>query len=179
MMQEGAFREDLRWILVAFLFSLTIAEIARQLACLVQRRKWNNWSLWKFWKWDDLCLYTYLLLIAGVITTSWLGWSISVNYDEHIQRIFSRPFVILLVDLALVISYFVLANSPKIREPNIVIASATNETVGIVIVFLGYLLWDLASYGLNDYTKHWEDIHDLLRARATLICFVLALVAWL
>jgi hypothetical protein len=150
------------------------------LASLIQLRKWNDWALWKFWNWHDLSFYTYLALTTALVTTSWLGWSRSVQAAPRVQNVFTWLFVMLLIDLALVICYFVIANNVGIRRHGDTPAtrSATKETVGIMVVFFGYLVWDIVTHGPRDYLAHWERLENLVYARATLLCFGLAGLSW-
>jgi len=53
-----------RFIFVQLLFSLTAAEIARQIADLVLRGRSP---------WDDLPAYAHLALATAIVATSWVG----------------------------------------------------------------------------------------------------------
>jgi hypothetical protein len=106
--------KELRLIFVQLLFSLTAAEIARQTADLVLRNR--NVS-------DDLPAYVHLVLATVVVATSWVGWSTStasLRGRLRVDKIFTGAFVVLLLDVSLVILYYILARgveTPVLHNP--------------------------------------------------------------
>ena len=66
---QGDFPRELRYIFVQMLFSLTAAEIARELSSLALAG-----SPFTSDKWPG---YAHLILAATVVVTSWVGWSSS------------------------------------------------------------------------------------------------------
>jgi hypothetical protein len=90
---EAGFPRERRFIFVQLLFSLTAAEIARQSAELtLQGRDF----------WEALPAYAHLFLATAVVTTSWVGWSVSeASLRLTVKNVFSWPFVILLFDQGL------------------------------------------------------------------------------
>jgi hypothetical protein len=133
---ESGFPRERRFIFVQLLFSLTAAEIARQSAELFLQDRPIK---------EAYPAYAHLILATGVVTTSWVGWSVSeASKRLRVDKVFSWPFLILLVDVSLVIFYFILARGaevPKTRQ-EAVVPSAWNETVAVMCVFLLYLCWD-------------------------------------
>src|SRR5262249_5704542 len=129
-----------RFIFVQLLFSLTAAEIARQIADFVLRGR----SVW-----DDLPAYAHLALATAIVATSWVGWSVStasLNPGLSVVRVFGWPFVVLLIDVGLVILYFILVRGveiPKEEHGSFTLTpSARHELLTVAAIFLGYLLWD-------------------------------------
>ena len=102
----------------------------------------------------------HLLLVIIVIATSWVGWyhsSATKRYMEELKRIFAStfpsllafPFMMLLIDVFLVVCYFVLSegaelptNNPANQEVQLT-ASAQPETVWILVILVTYLIWNL------------------------------------
>lgn len=160
--------EDLRWILVSTLYALVLAEVAHQSVSLVARRC----------GWRDLSTgISHLLLVAALVTTSWVGWSVSIAHDPHAEHrvsgVFSLPYVVLLIDVGLLTAYFILARAagiPKKKDEPIV-ASAKPESFWLMVVFGGYVLWDIVTHGALE-GDFWP------RAYPTIICFLLSCLAW-
>jgi hypothetical protein len=129
-----------RFIFVQLLFSLTAAEIARQIADFV---------LYDRSVWDDLPAYAHLALATAIVATSWVGWSAStasLRPGLRVVRVFGWPFVVLLIDVGLVILYFILVRGVEVPKENqgsfMLTPSARNESLTVAAIFLGYLLWD-------------------------------------
>lgn len=163
-------RDDLRWILVQMLFSLTIAEIARQAAKLqAQHRPWR----------DAVPAIVHLLLVTAVVTTSWVGWSLAVGYEPHaehrIQGVFGLPFVVLIVDVALVIVYFIMATGPEVPPSRDIVTapSVRNDSFWLMVVFLGYVVWGI----LVKWIMHGGD-EFIEQGWPSILCLVLSLVMW-
>lgn len=137
--------DGLHFGFVELLFSLAVAEIAVRFATVIDEAKvlWLNWNCWAG--------YAHLLLALFVITTSWIGWgkSFSSHRDSKLNSVFTLDFAELLIDVGLVITYFVLVH----RAETVVNASgniSTSPSIGpeaicIPTIFTLYLLWDIVS----------------------------------
>ena len=133
---DDSFPRSRRFIFVQLLFSLTAAEIARQSAeIFLQSRGF----------WEPLPIYAHLFLATAVVTTSWLGWSHSeASLKIRMRSAFSWPFLVLLVDVFLVIMYFILVRSAEIpKAEKSVEPSAEDEAWMIAAIFIGYFAWDV------------------------------------
>lgn len=169
----------LRWTFVGMLFALAIESVAVSTLSLFQQSvPWERWPP----------AILHLLLAFCVISASWVGWSRSLAPGNHepLRRIFSLPYLVLLVDLILVIVYIIIAGLVELpSEANPTpSASARPEALGLTVMFCLYMLWDL----LADVMMHWEPNRSLgrflkragLHAASSFICTALAaLVLWL
>lgn len=94
-------RPELRFGFVEMLFALTVAEIAIQLGELFT-------SDLVFW--EAPTPYAHLSLALILVAASWVGWATSraEGAKRDVKKIFSWEFVVLLIDVVLVVSYFIL-----------------------------------------------------------------------
>lgn len=126
----------LRFVFVQMLFALTVGEVARQVAVLVDAVAIR----------EAASSYAHLVFATVLVATSWVGWTRSVapGNQLRVDSVFSLPFLVLLLDVALVIFYFVIVKGVEMPsvDTHIVIPSAKNESFWTLIIFLGYLLWD-------------------------------------
>jgi hypothetical protein len=136
--------DAMRFSFVEMLFALAIGQVAVQAADLVIATKPVSAV-------SALPALTHLLLALAVISTSWVGWrhSQAPGAQEPIESIFSLRFGILLVDLLLVILYFILVKrveigqevgTPVLRPP-----TGTHEAYWLSVIFLVYLFWDVVT----------------------------------
>lgn len=136
----------LRHEFVAMMFAVAIGEVGVQTASLVQADHWVHF----------LPAYSHLFLATMVITASWVGWtrSPSPGAREDVASVVGREFVVLLLDVFLVVVYFILVKSVDIKEgqPLKLNASAQPETRWIFVIFVTYVFWDLVTKG-TDYVK--------------------------
>ena len=157
----------LRHTFVSMLFALVIAETAIQASNIVAAVS-TAWepdgvfsSILALLKRDDwlvLAPATHLLLGFILICTSWVGWSRSIDKDKSkdVDEIFSVPFVQLLIELLLVVLYFVLVRSVEIGsqsndgiQQSISSPSAAPEAFWLMAVYGGYVVWDVFADVLN------------------------------
>src|SRR4051812_41738835 len=104
----GDFPREPRYIFVQLLFSLTAAETARQFAELVLGARDHV---------EAAPAYAHLLLAGMVVVTSWVGWANSeASRQSRVTSVFGCPFLILLLDVALVFLYFLLVRSAEIPK---------------------------------------------------------------
>ena len=137
----------LRHEFVAMMFAVAIGEVGVQTASLVQAHHWQHF----------LPAYGHLFLATMVIAASWVGWtrSPSPGAKEDIESVVGREFVVLLVDVFLVVVYFILVKSVDVREgdPLELVASAHPETFWILVIFGAYIFWDVTTKGV-DYVNN-------------------------
>lgn len=138
--ETGDFPRGLRFVFVQMLFALTMGELAREAAALVELASIRAAP----------ASYSHLALAFILITASWVGWSSSKAPGNQLKvvSIFSWSFVVLMLDVVLVICYFVVVKGVEKPDGNEITASAYNETTWILIVFVGYLLWDFLTKGV-------------------------------
>src|SRR5262249_9001721 len=130
--------DDLRFLFIQMLFSLVIAEIAMQFATLISQKRPLP---------DASPILAHLLLVTIVVTTSWVVWCASVANEQHpeyhLHEVFSWPYALLLIDVGLVICYFVIAKAAGIPTANTdpITPSAERGSFWLMIFFAGYILW--------------------------------------
>jgi hypothetical protein len=177
---DSNFPRELRFIFVQLLFSLTAAEIAREAAELTLHD--GGWR-------DLLPAYVHLLLATAVVSTSWVGWSVSeVSRGLKVDSVFKWPFFVLLTDVALVILYFILVRSAEVPRGSAATSpSALTECDMIALIFVGYFVWDVLTKAVIRYEKLEAPTTFLQRffgttmwARGWMSCLsmFLGLIAW-
>lgn len=131
---------NLRFIFVQLLFSLALGQAAIKIGDLVIEG--FSFSEYHY-------IYAHLGLSIVILSASWVGYQISTATQNPLISIFSIQFIILLVDISLVIFYFIIVRGAEMSnyaengatknlEPNI-----QNETFWSMIIFMGYFLWDI------------------------------------
>jgi hypothetical protein len=163
----------LRHEFVGMMFALAIGEVGVQTAALVRTNNWVHF----------LPAYCHLFLATVVIAASWVGWTLSPapGARQDVRSIFTRDFLVLLVDVFLVVVYFILVKTVDITgEKDIQLdASARPETLWILVIFGTYCFWDVLTKVL-DYLKkghkglafkEWFKKYGV-RMIPTIICFV-------
>lgn len=93
----------LRHEFVGMMFAVAIGEVGVQTATLVQAYNWIHF----------LPAYSHLILATIVITTSWVGWTLSPSpgAGQDVRGVLQWEFIVLLVDVFLVIVYFILVKT--------------------------------------------------------------------
>jgi hypothetical protein len=169
----------LRHEFVGMMFAVTIGEVGLQVASLVKYEGSFHYFL---------PAYTHLTLATIVIAASWVGWTLSPSPGARhdVTAVFKAEFLVLLIDVALVICYFVLARSVDFQKSETgggaeFKASAAPEALWILIIFGIYLFWDFwtkivvfvfrRATGVKDDGR-WG--HYLVRFIPTLGCCALA-----
>ena len=138
----------LRFGFVEMLFALTAAEIAIQASDLV-----------KYLGFDIAVLpaYSHLLFATTLVSTSWVGWlkSKAPGNRLDVETVFSWPFVVLLLDVFLVVCYFIIVRGLDVKGSGDNVArttpSSANETLWLMVVFGGYFLWDVLTKAVIGY----------------------------
>jgi hypothetical protein len=128
---------------VGMMFAVAIGEVGVQTASLVRAGNWIHF----------LPAYSHLFLTTIVIAASWVGWTVSPapGARRDVRSIFNRDFLVLLVDVFLVVVYFILAKTVDLvgeKEPKLN-ASARPETLWILVIFGTYVFWDVLTKFLD------------------------------
>ena len=177
---ESGFPRERRFIFVQLLFSLTAAEIAREAAELtLQSGRWG----------ELLPAYFHLILATAIVTSSWVGWSVSeASLRLKVKSVFSWPFVVLLLDVALVICYFILVRGAEIPlDKAVLVPSARIECDMMALIFVGYFLWDILTKAviLDENASSFHEIRSRFLGSAmwrrgwiSLLCMISGIVVW-
>jgi hypothetical protein len=140
----------LRHEFVGMMFAVAIGEVGVQTASLVRAGNWVHF----------LPAYSHLFLTTIVIATSWVGWTLSPapGARRDVRSMFNRDFLVLLVDVFLVVVYFILAKTVDlVGEKDLQLnASARPETLWILVIFGTYIFWDVLTK-LLDYLEKRSD----------------------
>lgn len=132
--------DPLRYTFVEMLFALAVGQVAIHTADFLSVTA-SPMQL--------LPAAMHMALSLLVIGTSWIGWrqSQSPGMKQQIQSIFSRRAIGLLLDVLLVILYFILVRSVELQQKNgdtlLTPASAVPEAKWLAVVFAIYIAWDL------------------------------------
>jgi len=140
--EAGAIGEDLlRSAFVEMLFALAVSQVAIHAADLV-----NVDALWQ----DKMPAFAHLVVGLILIAASWLGWRQSASpgmKEDRVQYLFSLSFCGLLLDVLLVILYFIIVRNVEIEqkggESTLGPATAAPEALWLCVVFGVYAFWDL------------------------------------
>lgn len=147
----------LRQTFVAMLFALTAGQIALSSADLYVICKDADEFPSTFF-----APAAHLVLALLIVSTSWVGWSVGSRKTVQLTHPFSWHFIVLLIDVLLVVTYFVIVREVEINEvfqrqpalagqsigeygvtKQISNVSASGEAGLVAIMFLLYLLWDV------------------------------------
>lgn len=132
--------DPLRYAFVEMLFALAVSQVAIHLADLYGAQG----SII-----EKLPAISHLILGLVVISASWVGWrqSQSPGMKLKIESLFSLRFIALLVDVALVIVYFILVRSVELQQKNgatlLDTPSVRPESLWITVIFAMYIAWDV------------------------------------
>src|SRR5690606_1738317 len=96
---------------------------------------------------DHPYVFSQLVLGTYITASSWVGWqkaSSSVNFGETHTTVFGKGFLLLLIDLLLVVCYFIVVRSTEKPwiDPGWKV-SLEPEIVWCGIIFSCYALWDI------------------------------------
>lgn len=180
----AAAEDPLRFPFVEMLFALAVSQVAMCAADII-----GIPGLFR----EKIPGLMHLVLSLLVIATSWVGWrhSQSPGMQKQIVSVFSRPFVRLLMDVLLVIVYFVLVKSVELEQvlgnSKLTMPAATPESLCLVAIFAIYVLWDLLVdvFSANSVPpgpmvqRLWIGLRiAIVCAFASLICAVLCYVVY-
>lgn len=130
----------LRETFVEMLFALAVGQIAINAADLVELE--SSWQ-------SKLPAWAHLAVGLIVIAASWLGWKRSASWrrTKPLEHLFSLAFIGLLLDVILVVLYFIIVRRAEIFEvasvPKLGPPSAKPESWWIIWMFAVYVGWDL------------------------------------
>lgn len=161
---SGTSQNELRRTFIAMLFALVAATVAQQIAEMLFVLT-GGWDLASSPKnmWDNLLFgngllfasFSHALLALLLVSMSWVMWSKSqaAGHSTEIAQIFSKEFVLLLIEVFLVVLYFAIA---KTMEQNfseysknksisayVGVASARPEALQMMWVFMVFFVWDV------------------------------------
>jgi hypothetical protein len=176
---------ELRREFVGIMFALAVGEVGLQTAALVQAGNYIQY----------LPAYSHLFLALFVIAASWVGWSrtkvASARKDVH--ELFEWAFLVLLLDTAMVVTYFILVRTVDFSD-DCRIDPAAQVALWHVVIFALYLAWDgvtkVAMYPKPANASWWsgwrrldpeklrEQQQTMMRAWPTLVCFALSIALW-
>ena len=133
----------LRSAFVEMLFALAASQVAIHAADLVSVAA----PLW-----DKAPAFAHLGVGLLLIAASWVGWRQSVSpgmKEEKVKYLFSVPFLGLLLDVLLVILYFIIVRNVEIEQkdgsPSLAATTAVPESSWLCVVFGVYAFWDLVA----------------------------------
>lgn len=152
---------------IEMLFALAIGEVAIDVGSLVSLRIEGSVDIA-----STLPAYSHLLLATMVIAASWVGWRNSEFSGSKIKSVFSLDFLELLVDVFLVICYFLLVRLAEIPTSSSlsVVPDASREAWMIMVIMAMYVFWDLLSCRTDGNKLR-------LRVWASGVCLVMSLIA--
>ena len=179
-------KPNLRILFVQMLFALSIGQVAIRVGDLVESSPNFLDTIW-----NTPYVYTHLILCVALLSTSWVGWysSNSLDDSEKVNSIFSKEYLILLIDLSLVICYFVIIRGSEVNNitHKIDVPNVSNETFWTMIIFIIYFVWDIFTKLIKQkYIPHnelyirrktWDFSNkNLNRCWQSISCFVIALI---
>lgn len=171
---------------IELLFALVIAEIATRIGEMTFRNIWPR---------DYPFLWSQLGLALAVVTTSWVYWknSKAPGNVTHLTSIFSMEYLVLLTDVAILISYYGLvtgASIPEIASPATDLPKH-NASVWMTVIFALYYAWDVFVYALMPLrdrpSKHSDGFLERIRmywsktflsGGATVLCALSTYALW-
>lgn len=178
-------KPEVRFAFVELLFALTAAEIAVQISDVHSKAGISAIAA---------PAYVHLLLALILVAASWVGWSVSKapGATKDVKEVFSADFVVLLIDVLLVIFYFIVVKGVDQVIVNVdksltVVASASHEAVWIAVIFGGYFLWDVLTKAIIGDDKAGGItviLHRLCghafwdRGWVSTACLALSLITW-
>jgi hypothetical protein len=176
----------LRHEFVGMMFAITVGEIGLQAAGLVQAKHYVHY----------LPAYTHLFLATFVVAASWVGWSRSVipGARQDVEELFEWAFVVLLLDMSMVVTYFILVRTVDFGNEHHRIDSASAVAGWHVLIFALYLAWDVVTkflmYERPDdmgWWKGWQGVDAALKKKRTdrfrrmvptVICLLISWYLW-
>jgi hypothetical protein len=158
-MSERQTVDPLREAFVGMLFALAIAQIGVNAAAVIAASAPPVSAQPA----SQFAATAHLLVALLLIACSWVGWrqSVSPGITEELTGVFQRSFVGLLLDVILVVLYFIIVQRAEINTITGQIAveptSARPEAAGLLWVFAVYIGWDL----LTDVLSHGRIPSDI------------------
>jgi hypothetical protein len=153
--QASPLEDALRVAFVEMLFALAVSEVAIHAAELAQVTNTEG---------NRLPAIMHLALGLLIIATSWVGWrqSASPGMHERIKTVVSWQFIGLLLDVLIVVLYFVLIKQVEVKTkedtPRLIPASARPESLWLCWIFAVYAFWDLCTDVFPPECLKWEGL---------------------
>ncbi|MEO8017423.1 MAG: hypothetical protein ABI769_06395 [Pseudomonadota bacterium] len=139
---ESKDEDSIRLNFVEMLFALAIAQVAIAAADIFDAEQYDG---------RTAAAISHQFLGLIMIATSWVGWrtSPSPGMAAKLETIFSREFIYLLIDVLLVVLYFILVRDCEVEtiagKTQLTSASAVSESVWILAIFCVFAIWDAFS----------------------------------
>jgi hypothetical protein len=133
---------NLRLIFVQMLFALTLGQLAIKAGDLYL---YSGGKVFEF-----LYAYLHLLLCVIILSTSWVGWQLSQSTEnsEKINSVFSLQYLILLIDIFLVIAYFMIVRCVELNDDHTIAPPKASKAVFWTMIIFGvYFIWDVLTKG--------------------------------
>ncbi|HBR55366.1 MAG TPA: hypothetical protein DEA82_14740 [Flavobacteriaceae bacterium] len=167
----------LRFDFIGMAFALALGQVGLEIGDFYS----NNQSIFK-----HPYVFTQLLLGTYIIAASWVGWnkSASKGHLDPIVNTFGKPFVVLLLDLLMVICYFILVKGVEkpYLEEELKISGLFELFWSLVIIGL-YFLWDIVTKLINFNSEKFilklDTKSFFARGYQAVICFVLLLIPFI
>lgn len=151
---------------IGMLFALAVARVAERSADLVSKTENPEQFV------ALLPSFAHLLLATLLIATSWVGWGVGTFSTSRIEKVFSREFLELLIDVWLVVCYFIVAQGVVIpNEKFDYVPTYAPEFWWLTIIFATYAMWDIVD--------KWDDpMRYRQRGWASVVCGVGFAATW-
>jgi hypothetical protein len=166
----------LRYTFVEMLFALAIAEVAIVASGIVRAQGTVS---------AKLPVLSHIFLATVLIAASWLGWSASQwrRNSPKVETLLSWNFVGLLLDVLLVILYFILVRDAEVLPDapfTLGAPTAVPEARWIIWIFAVYVIWDIVSDVVKEKNARTSLATIGLALASTacsIICVTLAFIA--
>ena len=171
---------------VELMFAVAVGDTAVQIAKVVKAIAVSGLPVCDA-LWNTSPSLAHLTLALLVIATSWVGWSHSEATKQYMARldgVFSLAFLMLLIDVFLVVCYFILSEAAELPAdlpgaPLKVRPSIQQDILWIAVIMATYFAWNLCFItidwwqGRNSFcNKRW------VSAISAAIAFGVVLVFW-
>lgn len=135
--QQPNLSAKLRFDFVGMIFALAIGQVAREVC---------NFYMEGYSLFDYPYVGTHLFLATYIIASSWIGWknSESDGNKEPVEDTFSLSFLVLLMDLFLVICYFIIASEVD-KPAKGIQPDSQSEVFWSLVIFITYFTWDIVT----------------------------------
>ena len=138
---------ELRITFVGMLFALAVGDLGKNIATFALDPDCPK----------EAFVITHYSLAGFILISSWVGWqrSKSTGNQRIIETIFDQQSMVLILDVVLVIIYYVIVISAEYKPGSpatINSASAKPESSWTILIFSIYLFWDVLTKLFNE--KH-------------------------
>jgi dipeptide/tripeptide permease len=139
---------------VGMMFAIAIGEIGLQTAALVQAGPVTHF----------LPAYSHLIVATVLVAASWVGWSLSPSPGARadVKAVFQWGFLVLLVDVSLVICYFIAVRTVDFNNEKKHIDPSSKLAFWLFVIFGVYLFWDFVTKvitPLSEYRRSNNENH--------------------